>query len=104
MGQRMVIVEHALDQRLDRTAAGLAAVQPCLDDAGIVHHQQVAGGEQPDEVGKAQVAQAVALNVQQPAVAALFGRKLRDQALGKVVIEFGKQHGERHGRKAIAGL
>ena len=34
--------QHALDQRLDRAAAGLAAEQPRLDDARVVEDQQVA--------------------------------------------------------------
>jgi hypothetical protein len=52
-----VRIEHALDQDLDLAAAVLAPVQARLDDARVVHHQHVAGGEQLHQVGKAPVGQ-----------------------------------------------
>ena len=44
--QHFMARQHTLDQRLDRTAAGLAAIQARLDDAGVVEDQQVAGIQQ----------------------------------------------------------
>ena len=42
--ERFVVVpEHALDEHLDLAARVLDAVQPRLDDAGVVEHQHVAG-------------------------------------------------------------
>ncbi len=44
--------QQPLDQHLDRTAAGLVAEQPRLDDAGVVEDQQIAGVEQVGQLAK----------------------------------------------------
>ena len=47
-----MIRQHPLDQGLDRAAAGLVAIQPGLDDAGVVEDQQVADSQQRGQLAK----------------------------------------------------
>jgi len=75
----MIPVDDALDHHLDPAAAFLLSEQARLDDAGVVENQQVAGGDQLRQVGKAPVVQRVAVDVQQSAGRALGGRVLGDQ-------------------------
>jgi hypothetical protein len=42
--------KHALDQGFHRAAGLLGAVQPCLDDPGVVEDQQITGLEQRGQV------------------------------------------------------
>ena len=87
-------IEHALDQHLDLAAALLAAGEPRLDHARVVHHQHVAGGDKRGKFAEHAVAQCAARTVemQQAARAALGGGLLRDQFRRQFVIEIGEFH------------
>ena len=85
--QREIRLQYTLDQRLDPAAAGLVTEQACLDDAGVVEHEQVARSEQPLDVCKDEIAQAVGRDMQQPARTALGQRLLRNQLVGEFVVE-----------------
>ena len=90
----------ALDQHLDLAAGGLVAVQPGLDDAGVVEDQQVAGPQQAGQVGEAPVMQlAGVIQVQQPAAGAFGGGRLGDELGRQLVVEVG--NGERSGHAGI---
>ena len=99
VGQGAVGLGDALDQHLDLAAGGLVAVQPGLDDAGVVEDQQVAG-PQGRSVGEAPVMQlAGVIQVQQPAAAAFGGGRLGDELGRQLVVEVG--NGERSGHAGI---
>ena len=87
--QRVMGVEHALDQHLDPAAAGLASQQARLDHARVVEHEHVARLHQLRQVAKQPIRQraACAVQMQQPARAALRRRKLRDQLGRQFVVE-----------------
>ena len=100
VGQGAVGLGDALDQHLDLAAGGLVAVQPGLDDAGVVEDQQVAGPQQAGQVGEAPVMQlAGVIQVQQPAAAAFGGGRLGDELGRQLVVEVG--NGERSGHAGI---
>ena len=76
------------------------AVQPGLDDAGVVEDQQVAGPQQAGQVGEAPVMQlAGVIQVQQPAAGAFGGGRLGDELGRQLVVEVG--NGERSGHAGI---
>jgi hypothetical protein len=58
LGMDGAVVQHPFDQHLDLAAAFLDAEKARLEHPGIVEHQQVAGREQVDDVGKGAVGQA----------------------------------------------
>ena len=100
VGQGAVGLGDALDQHLDLAAGGLVAVQPGLDDAGVVEDQQVAGPQQAGQVGEAPVMQlAGVIQVQQPAAGAFGGGRLGDELGRQLVVEVG--NGERSGHAGI---
>ena len=95
--------QHPLDQNLDRAAAGLAAEQPRLDDAGVVEDQQVARLQQARQLAEHAVDPRVAATVEQARAAALGGGMLGDQLGRQREVEVGEavaEVGERHGRQA----
>ena len=92
--QGAVGVGDAFDQHFDLAACGLVAGQARLDHAGVVEHQQVAGAQQPFQVGEAAVMElAGAVQVQQPAARALGGGRLRDELGRQLVVEVGNGKG-----------
>ncbi|MNK39658.1 hypothetical protein D3C87_582740 [compost metagenome] len=91
LGQHGALVEHALDQRLDLAAAFLDAKEARFEHARIVHHQQVARLQQPDDVGELAVDQGLAVQMQQARGAALGQRSLRNVFLRQIKIEIGKR-------------
>lgn len=92
--QRLVAPDGTLYQHFDPAAAVLDAMQPGMQDARVVEHQQVAGAQQVGQIGEAPVLPAVAVHDQQPAGGALGQRELGDQLRRQVVIEIGE--GQRH--------
>ena len=87
--QYFVVGQDAFDQRLDRAAAGFAAVQPRLDDARVVEDQQIAGVEQRRQVAEHAVGRRRAAAVEQARCAALGRRALCDQLRWQGEIEIG---------------
>ena len=93
---RRVRPGDALDQHLDFPAAGLAPADARVDDARVVEHQQVVGGQQRRQVGEAQVVELRSVDVQQPARAAFARRHLRNQLGRQDVVEIRKRVLESH--------
>ncbi len=83
--------QHALDQRLDRAAAGLGAVQAGLDDLGVVEHQQVAGIQQIGQFAEHAVDGRIGPAVEQTRGAAFRGGVLGDEVGRQSEIEIGKR-------------
>src|SRR5258706_13622872 len=94
LGKRAARVEHALDQHLDFAAGVLAPAQPRLDDARVVHYEQVACVQPCDDVGESQVLDRARarIEVQQAARRALRRGTLGDQFGRQFVIEVGESH------------
>ena len=76
---RLVLRQHSLKQQFDPAARGLARMEPRLDHARVVQHQQVARRDQPWEVGEREVGERVRADVQQATAGALRRGRLRDQ-------------------------
>ena len=106
--QHLVLAVDALDHHLDAPAAFLAPGQPCVDDPGVVEHQQAAGRDEFRQIGQQPVGSAglgllhQRRHVQQPPAGALLGRVLRNQFLGQVIVEIGQLH--RDGSEKGAGI
>ena len=92
--QRAMRIEHPLHQHLHLAAAVLAAMQPRLHHARVVHDQHVVGRDEPRDVGKAEVFERAgrAVEVQEAARGALRRRMLRDQLGREGVVEVGELH------------
>lgn len=100
--ERLVRTDRALDQHLDLAATVLDAMQPCVDDAGVVEYEQVARPDQVGERAEACVRERGRLarlrcQHQQTACAALGQRCLRDQLGGERVVEVTEREGHRDG-------
>jgi hypothetical protein len=93
--------QHTLDQGLDRPATGLAAIQPRLDDARVVEHQQVARVEQRGQVAEAPVHRRRAAAVEQARGAALRRGVLGDQLRREREIEVVERVDRGHGIQAV---
>jgi hypothetical protein len=90
-------VQHDLDPRL-----AAARMEARGDDAGVVHHQHVAGLEQGGQVEDAAILQPIAAHHQQPRGIARPGGRLGDQALGQVVVEIRRAEcGLRRGQRGL---
>mgnify|MGYP006189043475 CR=1 FL=1 len=87
MRQHLVVGQHALDQGLDRTAGLLGAVQPCLDDPGVVEDQQITGLEQRGQVAEHPVYRHGAAAIEQARGAALGSGMLGDQLGRQLEVE-----------------
>ncbi len=100
--EQRVLVEHAFDQHLDLAAAILAPEQARRDHARIVEHQQVTRFDQRGEVGEKPVVEAIPRRVdaEQARRAAILERRLRDQVLGKLVVEIAESHRPRRALKS----
>jgi hypothetical protein len=85
--QHLVVGQHALDQGLDRAAGLLGAVQPCLDDPGVVEDQQITGLEQRGQVAEHAVHGRGATAVEQARGAALGSGMLGDQLGRQLEVE-----------------
>ena len=97
MGQDAVGFGDAFDQHLDLAAGDLVAVQPRLDDAGVVEDKQVLRTQQRGQVGELPVVQlARAVQVQQAAAGAFGGGRLGDELGRQFVIEIGDGEGLGH--------
>jgi hypothetical protein len=96
-GEASCVAEHPLDQRLDATAAFLLPEQARLDDARVVEHQQVAGAQKVGQRGEAPIGKLAgrAVDMQQPAAAALRQRITGDQFIRQKVVEVSGFHGEK---------
>ena len=97
MRERLVGRGNAFDQHLDFAAAQLVAVEPGLDDPGVIENQQIAGLEQVFDRREAFVVQSsLPVDVQQPAARALGRRRLGDQLRWQHVVEIGEGQGVGH--------
>jgi len=101
LGHRMAGVDDALQHDLHLAATGFFAMQPGLDDLGVVEYQEVAGGDQGKDIGEAQIVQRITAHVQEPAAAALCRRMLGDQlgGQGKIEVLDGQGHGRHRGHE-----
>ena len=92
--QHFIGPEHAFDHHLDPPAAFLLADEPRLDHARVVEHHHVAGCDQPGDIAELPVGKRArpAVEMQQPAAAALAGGMLRDQFLRQLVVEIVETH------------
>src|SRR3989344_2815943 len=95
--------QHALDQGLDRAAGRLGAVQPCLDDARVVEHQQVTWLQQLGQLAEGAVGGGQGPAVEQARSAAFGGGVLGDQGLGEFEIEVGEGEGGGRGGQREGG-
>ena len=104
--QAFVRAQHALEQQLDRAAGGLDRVQARLDHPGVVEHDEIAGGQQPGQVGEREVGERAAGDVQQAAGRARRRGRLRDQLRRQYKVEVGNRvatHGHRPAVSAAGG-
>jgi len=82
----------ALVQRHLHMGSATPARQPCRNDPGVVHHQQVAGAQQAGQIAHPVVRQARGTHRHQPRDIARASRPQRDQVLWQVEVEVGSLH------------
>jgi len=92
-----IVGDDALDQRFDAAAGRLLADEPCLDDARVVEHHQVACLQQLRQIAEFQIRKCCAVDVKQTARRALVRRRLRDQLRRQVERKIGKRETGVHG-------
>ncbi len=95
MRQHALLVQHALHQHFDFAAARLPAVNARRDHPRIVEHQQIAGIQLLQHVGKDPVRQLPARTVQrqQATTAALRLRIEGDKRFRQLKSKIGDTHG-----------
>ena len=110
--QHLVLAVDALDHHLDAPAAFLAPGQPCVDDPGVVEHQQAAGRDEFRQIGQPPVGGGNRLGGRARrsrlgARRGLPGRSIeaagKDGAGRRVVVSLGLPHQRRHVQQSPAG-
>ncbi len=91
--RHLVAREHALNQQLQLATGGFFAKQTCLDDLGVVEHQQIARIQQQRQITKDAVHRLGGGAIQQPRAAALGRRVLGNQLRGQGEIEIAEREG-----------
>jgi len=89
--QPFVAGERTLEQELDASAGWPARVQTRLDHTRVVEHHNIAVVYKARKIGERNVFARTPVDVQQPAVAAPYSGRLRDELGRKVVIEIGER-------------
>ena len=85
---RALLSGHALNQSLNCAARGLVTAETSLDHERVVHDEEIARAEELlDVVEKEIFVSALRHYMQQPAVVALFQRKLGNKFFGKIEIK-----------------
>ncbi len=95
--ERPARVDDALDEYLHPSAGRLAGGQACLDDPGVVHHEQIAGLEKAAELVEAAVLESTvaAVHHQKPALPPVLERILGDQLGRQLESEITGAHARR---------
>ena len=89
-GDRVAVGLDSLDEQLDATAALLVAMQPRLDDPGVIHDQQIARQQTLSQITEIKVGQpqgSTRLDMQQPRCTALDRRMLGDQLVWQQIFK-----------------
>lgn len=108
MGQRFEWPGNALDENFYLAATELFAMQPGLDDAGVVEYEQVARINQVRQVEEQSVIElaGIAFQVKQATSPAFLGGKLGNQVVRQEKIEISSAHCHKgcYNARLVAGV